>query len=263
MTAFNRANLLLAGWWRAGLETALDAIYPPRCAGCRAWGKPLFCDACRGAIQPLVPPFCARCGIPFDPLALAADICADCRSNRYHREPPFGLLRSVYIFDGPMRDAMHRFKYQEKTALDEPFAALLADYLRQPPAAYPAIPLDAIALVCPVPLHPWRRYRRGYNQSLLLSRALGRDLGLPAAEILKRTRYTSTQVGLSRVSRATNVRGAFGVQKDKLERINPQMGAVLLVDDVCTTSATLRECAVVLKAAGVPEVYAVTLARQL
>ena len=251
------------GWWPVGVDAVLDAVYPPRCAGCRAWGKPLFCESCRGKIRPIVAPFCACCGIPFDPLARSADICADCRANRYHKTPPFVLLRSVYLFDGPVRDAMHRFKYQEKTALAAPFAALLGGYLRDPPAPLPAIPVDDLSLIVPVPLHPWRRYRRGYNQSLLLARALSEALSIPVAEALSRTRYTSSQVGLSRGDRADNVRGAFRVEPKALRRSQPNSGPVLLVDDVCTTSATLRECATVLRASGVPAVYAITLARQL
>lgn len=244
-------------------ELLLDAVFPPRCAGCRDWSKPLFCAACAPLVEPIAPPFCARCGIPYDPLAYGADICADCRDNRYHGPPAVELLRSVYTFSGPLREAVHRFKYQDKTALAEPLGELMHAFLLNQSSDKPPIPITGIAMLVPVPLHGWRRYRRGYNQSELLARSLGKLLSLPVEQPLRRTRHTAPQVKLSRKERQQNVRGAFTIDIAKLERSNTPRRPVLLIDDVCTTGATLNECAAVLKKAGVKQVYALTLARQL
>jgi ComF family protein len=273
----NVLSTTLSTAWRGVLtplaQVTLDAIFPPRCAGCRTWSRPLFCPACRATLTPLAPPFCAVCGKPFDPLAHSAAECADCRANRYHPAPPFQAMRSVYAFENAMRHAVHRFKYNGKIALAAPLAGLLHDYLRHPPEAgheekdaVPAIPVAGLALLTPVPLHPWRRYRRGYNQSALLARELSRGLarsGDPVAvgEVLRRTRHTPPQVGLTAKDRVENVAGAFAIDAARLEQLNPQRGPVLLLDDVCTTGSTLRECAAVLRKAGVKEVYALTLAR--
>lgn len=244
-------------------NVVLDAVFPPRCGGCGEWHRGVFCGKCAAHIQPLEAPFCQTCGKPFDPVAQAGDICAECRDNRYHGAPPFAAARSLYLFDGPVRDAIYRFKYRGKTALDSPFANLLFDYLRGQDVSRATIPWDRIAFVTPVPLHPWRRYRRGYNQSALLARELAKRIGCAHGEALGRDRYTPSQIGLSVKARGENVRGAFSVRKGVWERMNPGAGAVLLVDDVLTTGSTVRECARVLRAAKTDEVYVLTLARQL
>jgi ComF family protein len=246
---------------------ALDAVFPPRCAGCGLWSEPVFCPACRASLRPIVAPLCVCCGYPFDPLARSAAVCAECHHNRYHLSPSFEALRSVYTFEGPLRQAVHRFKYQDKRALAAPLGALLRDFLVEQPAPgstrVPRLPHHRLALITSVPLHPWRRYRRGYNQSELLARELGKALRVPVGSVLRRIRHTVPQVELAAQQRAKNVRNAFAADVAALRASNPRNGPVLVLDDVCTTGSTLRECARVLKAAGAAEVYALTLARQL
>jgi ComF family protein len=241
----------------------LDAVFPPRCAGCGTWHNGIFCPACHRLVQSIAAPLCAVCGFPFDPLAQAAEVCAECRDNRYHAAPPFRAARSLYLFDGPVRQATYRLKYHGKTALAAPLASLLHDYLQRQDAGQPHIPVATLAAVVPVPLHPWRRYRRGYNQSALLARELARRLHCGYGDVLRRTRYTSSQVGLSVKQRAANVQGAFAVRGELLRRCNAQGKPVLLIDDVFTTGATVRECTRVLQQADIADVYILTLARQL
>ena len=199
--------------------------------------------------------------MPFDSLAQAADICADCRDNRYHGAPSIPVLRSVYEFEGPLREAVHRFKYAGKTALARPLAQMLAEYLQEKPGR--DIEVKSLGAIVPVPLHGWRKWRRGYNQSTFMARELSQILHLPCGEPLYRRRHTQPQVELSARERAHNVRAAFEVDAAQLERLNPQRKSILLIDDVCTTGATLQECARVLQKAGIETVYALTLARQL
>jgi ComF family protein len=186
-----------------------------------------------------------------------ADVCADCRPNRYHGVPAFEAVRSPFGFEGAMRHAVHRFKYQNKTALAAPLAALLHEFVLQS-STRDALHIDEIGAVVAVPLHPWRRYRRGYNQSELLARELGRVLDVSARGLLRRTRHTVPQVELTESKRRENVRGAFALAESAGGRLP---ATVLLLDDVCTTGATLNECARVLKAGGVSRVYGLTLAR--
>jgi ComF family protein len=241
----------------------LDAVFPPRCAGCETWHKGLFCECCSALLQPLEPPLCHVCGKPFDPLAHPDQVCAECRDNRYHGPPPFAAARSLYLFEGPIRDAVYRFKYHGKTSLAAPLADLLHDYLLRQTDRLGGIPVDGIEAVVPVPLHPWRHYRRGYNQSQLLARELGRRLGCAAGEALRRSRFTVSQVGLPVKERLENVSGAFSVNERRLDTLDPGRRPVLVIDDVFTTGATMRECARVLRASGVPQVYVMTLARQM
>ena len=114
----------------------------------------------------------------------------------------------------------------------------------------------AADLIVPVALHPRRVKERGYNQAALLARVLGEETGIPVEErLLMRTRHTRPQVGLGAHERRANIADAFTCSHtvDGL--------AVVVVDDVCTTGATLEACAAALVAVGAAEVRGFTLAR--
>ena len=252
-------SLALQQLGKIAIETTRDAIFPPRCAGCRAFCPTLFCESCQKTLRPIRAPFCLRCGAPFDPLAHAASECADCRSNRYHGAPPYAVLRAAYAFEGALRPAVYSFKYKSKIALAEPLTEILEHTLHHDAA----LQNQNFAAIVPVPLHPWRRWRRGYNQSALLAECLSRRIGVPTLDLLQRRRRTPSQVGLSEKQRLENVRGAFALNDKVINSLEKLSGPVLLIDDVCTTGATLAECARALQSAGMGEVFGLTLARQL
>ena len=158
-------------------------------------------------------------------------------------------LRSAVYFEGPLQKAVHQFKYRRDIAM----ADILAEVLL---AAAPA-PAPAGSLVVPVPLAADRLAARGYNQSGLLAQTYAEWRGLRLAPRgALRVRATAPQVGLSARERRLNVAGAFaGEQRLVAGR------AVILIDDVCTTGATLDSCAEALLAAGAAQVWGVTLAR--
>lgn len=247
-------------------QLLLDAVFPPHCAGaqngCEIWSRDLFCGSCAQTLQPLEPPFCTVCGAPFDPtsfdpMSQAADICDKCRDNRYHAAPPFAAIRSLYAFEGAIRQAVHRLKYDGKTALSAPLAALMNEFLRQSSTRF--LDNKALTHIVAVPLHSRRQRQRGYNQSELLADQLGRLTNVPFSPILLRTRHTTPQIELSIRERATNVQGAFALKQN----VNIAGATILLIDDVYTTGATLRECARVLKNGGATQVYGLTLARAI
>lgn len=244
-------------WLHRAAHGALDAIFPPRCAGCQAFEPSLFCSDCARTLQPIQMPFCLRCGLPFDPLAHAASECADCRSNRYHKAPPFDGIRAAYTFEGALRPAVYSLKYRGKIAFAPPLSVLLWRTLQNDAL----LSAQNFAALCPVPLHSWRRWRRGYNQSALLAEHLSQRSQIPCLELLKRTRRTPPQVGLNEKQRLENVQGAFALNDSLV--FDFSRGPILLIDDVCTTGATLAECARVLKSAGAAHVFGLTLARQL
>ena len=128
-----------------------------------------------------------------------------------------------------------------------PLAQLMHQYLLENP-----LPVE---VVVPVPLYQGRVRERGYNQAALLARELGQEIGLPVEESLIRVRDTAPQVGLPASQRRENVRNAFLCQGLGKER-------VLLIDDVCTTGATLEACAVALREGGAQSVWALVLARE-
>jgi ComF family protein len=237
-----------------------NAIFPPRCAGCRIWNEDIFCIKCQKHLDLISKPLCYCCGKPFDAAAqvLPQSVCADCRPNRYHGAPPLTIRRAPMEFSEPVRHAVYALKYQGKTALAGPLAALLWE--KAGVDAVPEIWADTQLLV-PVPLHPYRQWRRGYNQSELLAKELSHLSGRPIAQLLQRSRYTRPQIELGDKERAQNVKGAFNLHEGNWKRYNTAK-KVLLIDDVATTGATLNECARVLKAAGVENVYALTLARR-
>jgi ComF family protein len=144
---------------------------------------------------------------------------------------------------------IHALKYDARRSLARHLAAEMKAS---------AVELIARAdCVTPVPLHWWRRHRRGFNQA----RELARHLDLPLIDALIRTRHTRAQVELAAPHRWTNVQGAFGVRHVYRSRRSIQGLTIVLVDDVSTTGATLEECAKVLKEAGAAAVYAITAAR--
>jgi ComF family protein len=195
----------------------------------------------------IAPPVCERCGIPL-PSRLES-ICTRCRRQAAAgaAAPALDRCRSAGLYEGSLREIIHAFKYGARRSL----ARRLARFIRSHAEARAL--LDGIDAIVPVPLHRTRKRSRGFNQSKDLAKAL--KLDAPVLRTLRRVRATRPQTDLPAAQRHRNVRGAFAVA-GKLEA-----DCVLLVDDVCTTGATLEACARVLKEAGVREVRAITVAR--
>jgi ComF family protein len=155
----------------------------------------------------------------------------------------------VVYFEGVLRDAIHHLKYRGRAVLAKTLGSLMATYWMQHP-----IDCD---IVMPVPLHASRLRERGYNQAALLAREMAQQIGLVVDEhTLIRERATSPQVELNAKQREENVRAAFCCTGS-----GPVSKQVLLIDDVCTTGATLQACATALYQAGALKVRALTLAR--
>jgi ComF family protein len=161
-------------------------------------------------------------------------------------------IRSPFRFEGVTREAVHQLKYKNLRASAGLLAGWLADYLTE----YP-LPGEVIV---PVPLHPKRLRERGYNQSALLAKELGKLTGRPVSDSsLVRYTYLAPQARTSSVEeRRRNVAGSFACHDRQLEG-----RSVLLIDDVATTGSTLDDCARALKASGAVSVWGLTLAREV
>jgi len=159
-------------------------------------------------------------------------------------------IRSATFFEsGALRNVIHKFKYENLHILGKSLASLLA-------TCYTINQMKADIIV-PVPLHKSRLKDRGYNQSAILARELARQLNLPVDEkTLIRHRKTQSQMSLNANDRQKNVAEAFSCRKNILTA-----KTVLLIDDVCTTGATLDACAAALKATGITTIDALTIAR--
>jgi ComF family protein len=235
-----RGSSQLHTWGRQAWSRFTDLLFPPRCAGCRSDGS-LWCVACRAAVQPVAPPWCEKCGEPNTP----ARLCTKCQAQPLRIEQ----IRSVALFLGPLRQGIHRFKYERLASLAEPFGEMLADY-------WHANQLTADLLI-PVPLHPSRERDRGYNQSNLLAQRLAVQVGVPvSAHGLRRTRMTAVQMELNAAQRKENVSDAFACGDERVRGTR-----VMVIDDVCTTGATLDACAKALLKTGAESVMGLTLAR--
>ena len=195
----------------------------------------------------LAPPRCAACDAPVPRLAV---FCPACASTVEAIGPGDG--EAAFVYGGALAQAIVRMKYESRPDLARPLGDLLWRAL-----APRAASLDDV-LVVPVPLHPSRLAERGFNQSSLLARRVAGHLGAPfAALALARARDTPKQATLDREARLANVAGAFRVRDPT--RVHGR--AVLLVDDVCTTGATLAACSQALHAAGARAVATAVLAR--
>jgi ComF family protein len=202
----------------------------------------LVCGLCRSRLR-AVPAGCSRCGQPLPPIPPC----------RFCRDWPTVLVeaRSAVWLDAPARAVVHHLKYQGLPALGHETAELISRY----------VPRPAGAILVPIPLAPGRLRTRGYNQATAIARGLGIVWRLPVAETLvARQRDTGTQTALTPEARSANVAGAF---QAKPATGNARQRAVILVDDVLTTGATLCAAAAALADAGWPVVRAVTFARAL
>jgi ComF family protein len=165
--------------------------------------------------------------------------------------PAFHALRSCVVFKEPIRDALHQLKYRRNIGLGEALAPIIAEYLDK-------LGWQADSIV-PIPLSRQRLQERGYNQVGLIAHPLSRLLRwqyLPGA--LRRTRHTRSQVGLNAGERLENVHGAFEAEAPFVKG-----KAILIIDDVATTGATLHSASHALAYAGAIKVYALTLAKAL
>ena len=199
-------------------------------------------------MRPIQPPYCPRCCLPVT--SGEAHLCSRCLRERLS----FEAHRSYGIYEGTLKEAIHRFKYQGERQLVKVFGDLLYPLFQ---TAFHDHPVDLIA---PVPLHIKRLRERGFNQSLLLARALSKRTGIPYyGRLLKKIKHTPVQTELRGRERRKNVKGAF--RAEDIEIIGGK--TIVLVDDVYTTGATINECARTLLKAGAARVSAITLARAL
>lgn len=239
-----------SGWIEAGLAW----LYPPVCQICHehraTTAEGLVCSVCWRKVRFIRPPFCDRCGLPFDGEINSAFECTNCRELDLH----FSSARSAVTASGIALEIIHRYKYQ-RAVWFEPF---LADLLTR--EAAPVLRAGHWDMIVPVPLHPVKEREREFNQAARLCRHLGRALDLPVKEnLIRRLLSTRTQTLLTRTQRAENVRRAFACY----EGVALQGKRIVVVDDVFTTGSTTNACAAVLRKAGAGEVCVWTVARGL
>lgn len=252
------------GGWRRHLAPIVDLVFPPRCPLC---GAALarhggLCGDCWSGLVIPGEPCCCQCQRPLpdrsaqqgDDAALAQAeaaqgtwVCAPCLA-----EPPrHGGIAAATLYTDTSRRLVLAFKHGRRVALADLLVRLMVPRLRG---------IEGEWLIVPVPLHRWRLWRRGFNQSAVLARGLGRALGWPVlVDALVRPRPTPPLGHMSARQRKRVLQGAIRVPPHRAERL--QGARVLLVDDVLTSGATSDACIMALRSAGVADVRIACFAR--
>jgi len=213
----------------------LDALFPKRCAGCGAGPWP-FCDRCRREVVALAPPWCERCGAP------SSEPVPSCRHC-----PPTSIARAraPFLFEGPVRRAVHRLKFAGWLPVAEALGVAMIQAWEGRP--------DAVTWV---PLSRRRLSDRGFDQARALASEVSRGLDVPLRRLLRRVGDPGPQAQRGGDARRRAMRGMF-------EATTGPPREVLVVDDVLTTGATAGACAEVLLAAGASRVGVLTAARSV
>ncbi len=223
-------------------EFIYDLVFPKKCAGCQAEG-PWLCPECFEKIIIVKAAFCPFC----QRITPQGQYCSRCR-------PRFNLTGVIIAanYENPLKDAIHKYKYDRIRELAEPLSELLVMRLEA------GFPTGNLVLI-PVPLTKERERERGFNQAEVLAKKLSQafDLSL-VTNVLRRTKNRPAQITLTGRERRENIKGVFEVKGD-LVKIKGK--TILLLDDVMTTGATLNEAAGVLKKAGARNIWGLVLAK--
>ena len=225
------------------LKALPGLLFPQRCPVCTkeahdSSALPLCLD-CWGSIAPYRGPACRQCGVPT--VSVHTGLCQSCIAD----PPAFSRAMSYGIYEGVLKEAMHLLKFNKHRRLAKPLARLLAD-----------LDLPEADVIVPVPMHIRQLRQREFNQTALIANHLSRITGIPLEiDALKKIKETSAQIDVDRKERLRNLRKAFAASE------SVQGQRMLLVDDVITTGATVRECARVLAKSGAIEITVIALAR--
>lgn len=243
--------MILAGYLQQELSRCIDLFLPAACPWCNSLlpagkGHKDLCQPCLNGIWPLDPSCCPRCMQSHATLSTSGHHCEAC----LRKPPPFDKVHVVGKHAGKLKEAIHRFKYRDNPALNACMGQLMTSRLDT------ALDDFQPEMVIPVPSHPQRLRKRGYNQALELARPVAKHLQIPlAVNLLSRAKSTIAQQSLNAAQRQSNLHGAFTLSG----KVNGKR--ILLVDDVMTTTATARECCHILRDGGAKEIHVAVLGR--
>ncbi|MGN0636367.1 MAG: ComF family protein [Acutalibacteraceae bacterium] len=216
-------------------------FFPRRCAFCGKVIAPqtLYCADCSKHLPRICPPICYHCGRSL----------ADCQCKK-HRNRFVSAFAAPFYYEGAVRESIHRLKFHHETDNGEVLGAEMGAFAKE---VFPEVHID---FVTHVPMTA-REYReRGFNQSELLAKSAAQTLRLPHKAVLEKIYETERQRTLSQRRRSGNVLGVFALTDETQVRGK----RILLCDDLCTTGATLSECAKMLMIYGAREVLCLTAA---
>lgn len=229
-----------------GYGRFLDVLFPRRCPLCDEvvpWEEGRVCQACRPKIQYVGEHYCMKCGKPLE--SQEVEFCPDCRKRTH----AYDRGRAVFLYPAVAR-SVYRFKYSGRREYADFYAEEIEKQLEETIRHW-----NPDALV-PVPIHWRRKAVRGYNQAEELANRLGRRMGIPVLpKWVKRCRNTFPQKLLNVRERQNNLKKAFIIRQDDVK-----LDTIILIDDIYTTGSTADALASLAKAAGVNNVYVISLA---
>lgn len=234
-------------------DLLLALLYPRRCLSCGKFGE-YICQSCSFKINLVDKNICPVCERP----AVAGKTHPRCQT-KYSLDG----LTSIFFYQGVVREAIKKIKYKPFAFdISQNLASLALEKIAQDPLfSFFGQVLKKKPFLVPIPLHPSRERKRGFNQSEVFGKILGQDWDLPVIkDLLLRKRVTKPQVRLKGKARRENVKGAFKINSNYNLQIKSYKN-ILLFDDVWTTGATLRTASNVLKRGGVKFVWGLTLAK--
>ena len=226
---------------RKGLVFLKHLLYPRRCPACDGLLEPderILCNACERQVKRTGDVVCVICGKSLG--RVEDDICGDCR-----RGHAFTGGRALYRYEGRMKEAMYRFKYENRRCYADSFALEAKEQYGELLQAW------GIECIVPIPMYKVKERKRGYNQAKVFAKALADQFDLPMEELLYRAQDTPPMKGLSPEVRRDNVKNAFHMKRSAV-----QFNRILLVDDIYTTGATMDAAAGALLRNGITSVYA-------
>lgn len=230
-------------WLRRAASACVDALYPRRCPVCERIltpGGALCCPSCFSKLSFVTAPVCKKCGKEI--ISPDVEYCPDCVKR--HRTFEYGI--ALLNYNEAAARSIAAIKYKNKREYLDFYGKLAAEF-----CGNQLLNMKADCLV-PVPIHPSRRRKRGFNQAELLAERMGRELGMPVfPELLVRVKKTDPQKDLGPSERLRNLSGAFLAVPEKCKK---RVERVILVDDIYTTGSTMEACTRALYAAGIKKV---------
>lgn len=219
----------------------MELLYPSRCPICdevAAEGFPI-CPMCRKKIRAAGEPACKKCGKPIK--SGGKEYCSDCDK----KSRAFTQGKALWIYEKQVKESLYRFKYQGRRDYGKVYAREMAETYG------PWIYARHIKAIVPIPLHPGKKKRRGFNQAEAVAAELGRILGIPVKKnLLVRIRDTRPQKELNAAERKNNLKKSFKTRENVV-----QLEYILIIDDIFTTGSTMDAASLVLREAGAGEIY--------
>ena len=225
-----------------------EILYPDRCPGCDDILYPKerqkgFCKKCAKKIKTVGDGVCIKCGKKLKDDRV--EFCKDCENNHHY----FVQSKAAFVYEGPMKPAMYRFKYSNRRG----YGKIFADVIWRQYGKW--VKDNGIQGIIPIPMYKPKERRRGYNQAMVLAKELGRRSGLPVySDLVLRIRNSAPQKNLNPQERKNNLQNAFKIRKNEVK-----LRKILLIDDIYTTGSTMDAVGKVLLEDGVEKIYAMSV----